>query len=237
MKIVIVRHADPDYPNNTLTKQGFIEIEALGKYYDASMFDDIYSSPMNRSVLTANAVIKGEKPIQLVDWLIEFHYPFINENGERTSNWDFKPSYINKHPELFTEDYLDCEFFKSIDLKGKYEVVISEFDKVLEKHGYKRNGKFYDVLDSNEKTIVFFCHFGMMTVLMSHLFNVPYTSLAQHMNCQPTGVTTLVSEEREKGIAQFRLLEFGDVSHLKRENIKPSFAGRFCEIFDSDDRH
>ena len=237
MKIVIIRHADPDYPNNTLTKQGFIEIEALGKYYNASMFDDIYSSPLNRSLLTAKAVIKDEKPINVVDWLIEFHHPFINEYGERQSNWDFKPAYINKHPEFFKEDYLDCELFKSVNLKEEYEEVIKNFDQVLEKHGYKRNGKFYDVIDSNQKTIVFFCHFGMMSVLLSHLFNNPYTVLAQFMNCQPTGVTTLVSEERERGIAQFRMLEYGDVSHLKRENIKPSFAGRYCEIYDSDDRH
>ena len=77
----------------------------------------------------------------------------------------------------------------------------------------------------------------MMSVLLSHLLNIPYTSLANFTVCAPTGVTTVVTEEREKGIAQFRMMEFGDTTHLKKEGLEPSFSARFCEIFDSNDRH
>lgn len=238
MKIIIIRHADPDYENDTLTKEGFVEAKILGKYYDASMFDDIYSSPLPRAKITADAVIKGEKDIKVVDWLIEFYHPVLTPEGERHTNWDFLPSYINKHPEiLFDKDMTEYQPFKDEHLKEKYDEVIKGFDSVLAKHGYHRNGLYYDVSKSSEETLVFFCHFGMMSVLLSHLMNIPYTVLAQFTVCLPTGVTTLISEEREKGIAQFRMLTFGDVSHLKRENVEPSFHGRFCEIFDSKDRH
>ena len=238
MKIIIIRHAEPDYPNNTLTPQGFIEAEALGKHYDASMFDDIYSSSLPRALLTAQAVVKGEKEIHVVDWLIEFVHRVKVGDNDRHLNWDFKPSFLKDHPEVYdNRDYLDCETLKTGNLKEEYEKVINEFDKVIEKHGYKKNGDFYDVIDGNTKTIVFFCHLGMMSVLLSRLLNIPYTALAQFMCCLPTGVTTVVSEEREKGIAQFRILRYGDLSHLEMENIEPSFAARFCEIYDSDDRH
>lgn len=239
MKIVIIRHAEPDYENNTLTEKGFIEAKALGKHYSASVFDDVYSSPLPRAKSTAEAVIKGEKEIKVRDWLIEFYHPVITPEGERHTNWDFTPSYLNKYPEIIKGDnYLeDYPPFKDVELKKKYDEVIKEFDEVLNKHGYHRNGLFYDVSKSSEETLVFFCHFGMMSVLLSHLLHVPYTLLAQFTVCLPTGVTTLVSEEREKGIASFRMITFGDISHLKEENIKPSFHGRFCEIFDSDDRH
>ena len=238
MKIVIIRHAEPDYENNTLTKKGFLEADILGKYYSANDFDYIYSSPLPRAILTAERVVKGVKPITQYDWLVEFYHPFINEDGEKQTNWEFKPSYLNKHPDLvFSKDYLDNPLLKSSEVDKYYEYVIKEFDQLLAKHGYVRDGNFYKVTNSNTDTIVLFCHFGMMSVLLSRLLNIPYTQLAQFTVCLPTGITTLVSEEREKGIAQFRMMTFGDISHLKREGIEPSFRGKFCEIFDSDDRH
>ena len=238
MKIVIIRHADPDNINNCLTEAGKIEAEALGKHYNASMFDDIYSSTLPRAVLTAQAVIKGEKEIKQVDWLREFFHDVTLEDGKKHLNWDFLPSFLEKHQEFLSPNYFeDCKEFKDVEMQKHYENVVNEFDKVLEKNGYKRDGHYYKVVDSNQKTIVFFCHFGMMCVLMSHLFNIPYTILTNFTVCQPSGVTTFVTEEREKGIAEFRMLEFGDVSHLKMEGIKPSFSARFCEIFDSEDRH
>ena len=32
MKLVIIRHADPDYPNNTITEKGKVEAELLAKF-------------------------------------------------------------------------------------------------------------------------------------------------------------------------------------------------------------
>ena len=240
MRIVIIRHADPDYDNNTLTPQGFKEAEALGKHYNASMFDDIYCSSLARARLTCDAVIKGEKDVTVCDWLQEFYHPYTNEDGLTTYPWDFMPNYVKRHPEvLYNPNYLDdYQPFKDINLKKEHDIVITEFDKILAKHGYKRNGLFYDVLDPNEKTIAFFCHFGMMSVLIAHIMNVPYTLIAQFLVCLPSGVTMLVSEEREKGVAQFRMQKYGDISHLKMEGIDPAFNARFCELFDNfDERH
>lgn len=33
MKILIIRHAEPDYEKNTLTEKGFLEADALGLYH------------------------------------------------------------------------------------------------------------------------------------------------------------------------------------------------------------
>ena len=237
MKIVLIRHGEPDNPHNTLTEKGFKEVEILGKYYNSSMFDYVYSSPLPRALLTAEAVIK-DKPITVLPWLQEFYYPFIKEDGKKQTNWDFLPSYLESHPQLvFSKDYLDDPLLESVGLKEKYQNVILEFDALLAKHGYERNGHFYRVNNSNKDTIVLFCHFGIMSVMLSRILDVPYTLLTQFMVCLPTGVTTLVSEEREEGIAQFRMLGYGDVSHLIREGMEPSFHARFCEIFKSEDRH
>lgn len=239
MKLVFVRHADPDYENHTLTKKGFEEIEALGKHYSADDFDYVYSSPLTRAKLTAEAVIKGKKDIIYLKWLEEFSH-FITIDTGKNIAWDFRPKYLSEHPELLKEGYLESDIMKTCNenIKEEYDNVISHFDELLASHGYKREGSFYKVTKPNEDTLVFFFHFGLMSVLMSRLLNIPYTIIAQYFCSQPTGVTTFVTQEREKGIAEFRCLVFGDVSHLKEENQEPAFAGRFCEMFDNkEQRH
>ena len=95
-----------------------------------------------------------------------------------------------------------------------YRQVTDGLDRLLESHGYKRNGKIYDVLSANRDTIVFFCHFGLECYLLSHLLYISPVALTHGFVAAPSSVTTLNTEEREKGKAIFRCASFGDISHL-----------------------
>ena len=44
-------------------------------------------------------------------------------------------------------------------------------------------------------------------------------------------VTETVTEEREQGTAQFRMLRYGDVGHLQAAGITPSFYARFTDVY------
>ena len=46
-----------------------------------------------------------------------------------------------------------------------------------------------------------------------------------------------MTEERRKGIATFRVLSYGDTSHLYIHGEPPAFAARFCECYEDDTRH
>ena len=75
-------------------------------------------------------------------------------------------------------------------------------------------------------------------MLLSRLLDVSPMVLWHHACAAPSSVTTLVTEERRKGIALFRMSGFGDISHLNANNEKPSFQARFCETFDDEtERH
>lgn len=228
MKIILIRHAEPDYKNNTLTEEGFKEIESLGHHYSDNDFDYVYSSPLNRAFLTAKAVIKN-KEIVVLDWLKEFEGRVLI-NGQKQVAWDIVPSYVNEHPELLTYEYKNMDIIKDSNVNENIDQIYDGFDKLLAKHGYFREKCTYRVTNGNDDTIVIFCHFCMMNILMSRLFNVPYLTLALNTFCPPTGITTLESEEREKGYANFRLVSFGDVSHLKQDNIPVSRSGKFINF-------
>ena len=233
MKIIIIRHAEPDYENDTLTNKGFREAKILGEYYKNEKLDYIYSSPLPRAKYTAEA-LAGSRPIIYKDYLIEFWHQ-INIDGVKKHNWDFLPSDIEKHPELVNDKFLDSKIAATANLRPLYDEVIKEFDKTLEEHGYKREGSYYRVSKPNKDTIVFVCHLGMMSLLMSRLSGIPYTQIAQYFFVAPTGVTIYQSEEREEGIAQFRCREFGNLDHLKRKNEPYSKFGSFKETFNEED--
>lgn len=244
MKIIIIRHGDPDYPNNTLTPTGFKEVDALGEYYKNYNFKEIYCSYLNRAKFTCDGLLKynstfKKNNIHVEEWLQEFNYP-IDEPVDHVlkNSWDFYPEYFTKNKNLYNNDtYLDDYLFHDSICKEKYKMVIKNLDNILKEEGYTREFGYYRVNKINKDTICFVCHLGMMNVLLSHLLNIPYVVLCQTFFCPPTGVTTLISEERHEGIAQFRVQGYGDISHLKIKGMEPSFAGRFCEVYSDNTRH
>ena len=70
-------------------------------------------------------------------------------------------------------------------------------------------------------------------VLLGHLLNISPMVLWHGLCAAPSSVTTVVTEERRKGIACFRVTAFGDISHLYAAGQAPAFAARFCETYDT----
>ena len=123
-------------------------------------------------------------------------------------------------------------------MEDVYDKVTKEFDTLLAKHGYVRENGYYRVEKESTETITFFCHFGLICVLLSHLWNVSPFTLWNSFALAPTSVTEVVTEERKQGIAYFRGLKIGDISHLYAGNEEPSFAARFCETYSNkEQRH
>ena len=58
MKLLIIRHGDPDYKNDTLTPKGWIEADLLSKRLEKINISKIYCSPLGRAKDTAKATLK-----------------------------------------------------------------------------------------------------------------------------------------------------------------------------------
>lgn len=241
MKIVIIRHGDPDYEKDSLTEKGFREAELLSNKISKMDVKAFYVSPLGRARDTANVTLKKMgRTAKTLSFLREFHSPVIDINTKkRVIPWDLMPKHWTSVDDFLDfEKWADTDFMKSGKVKNEYIRVTKEFDKVLKSHGYQKNGRYFKVLDANKDTIVFFCHFGVECVLLSHLLCISPVILWHSFVAAPTSVTTLISEEREKGSAYFRCRSFGDLSHLYASDEEPAFAGRFCEIYDDDtERH
>lgn len=257
MKLLFVRHGDPDYEHDTLTSRGWTETKALVKRFEHMEVKEFFVSPLGRARDTASCTLNAlNRTAQVCDWLQEFPssvkldghpdlqyaYPdkVQREDGLYAKvTWDILPGYWACQSEcLHPVNWRNSEIAKAGDLLSVYDSVISQFDAFLSRHGYVRQGNYYKVEKSNRDTLVFFCHYGVTCVLLSHLMNVSPFILWHGTVLAPTSVTTFCTEEREQGIAYFRGTQLGDISHLWAAGIEPSFSARFCETYDSwEERH
>ena len=221
MRLIFIRHGDPDYEHDSVTEKGLREISLLADKMQKEDVTEFYLSPKGRAQRTAQATLERV------------------DTGEEHLIWDFMPSFMDRYPDLYSaERWQSLPFIAKSAVPREYAKVCEGIDALLEQHGYRRKGTYYEVLRANRETLVFFCHFGVTCVILSHLFNMSPVALLQHLVAAPSSVTTLYTEERERGIASFRCAAYGDVSHLYAGGEPPAFSARFCERYeDFDERH
>lgn len=235
MRLLIVRHGDPDYEHDTLTEKGWREATLLADYLKNERIDEAYVSTMGRASDTASLTLekKGMTPVYC-DWLREFSHPVFRPDkpkGEKaTECWDWLPADWTVRECLYDKDrWAEDPVMAEGNIGAYYEEVARELDKVLANHGYVREGNLYRVEKESRETLAFFCHFGVTCVLLGHLLGISPMPLWHGLTAAPTSVTEVFTEERRPGIASFRASKIGDTSHLYIGGEPVSKSARFRE--------
>lgn len=243
MRIIFIRHGDPDYVNDSLTEKGIREAKLLAKR--VAKWDNItqfYCSPLGRAKKTASYSLEavGREAVTY-EWMKEFTYKIDDPvTGRHGVPWDFMPAYWTEIPEMYDrEGWKNTAIYRSNDaLLPAYNEVCEELDGLLSSYGYTRHNNYYltapakkDDSTKAEDTIVIFCHLGVTCMMLSHLLNISPVLLLHGFFLAPTSVTVLASEERMENNAIFRVQVMGDVTHLLTGNEPVSGAGYFTDPF------
>lgn len=240
MKLLIIRHGDPNYEIDSLTEKGWKEAEMLAERIAPLDIKAYYVSPLGRAKDTASLTLKkAGREAEVLPWAREYNTRILGENGERRIPWDMLPEKWTAVPEYYDKDkWYDVPVMKEAGMEEGLRWVWDGLDELLARHGYKREGMYYRAEKPNEDTIAIFCHFGVECVMLGHLLGISPMALWHGFMAAPTSVTTVNTEERRDGIASFRVSAFGDISHLYAKGEEPAFAGRFCETFaNTEQRH
>lgn len=252
MRLVIIRHGDPDYEHDSLTEQGWREAALLADRISRMEVKEFYTSPLGRARATASLTLEkmGRTAVEC-PWLREFAPQIMRPDvpDHLTISWDWLPQDWTEVDEFYRRDLWSTSPVMReavaadpvtgetrVGIQEEYDWVVRGLDGVLAQHGYQRKGGIYRTRQSNRDTLVFFCHFGVECVLLSHLLGVSPMVLWHGTVAAPSSVTILNTEERRRGKASFRMACFGDISHLYEAGEEPSFAARFCETYDSQER-
>ncbi len=241
MKLIIIRHGDPDYEHDSLTPQGRIEAELMAKRLSQMEITAFYVSPLGRAQATADYTLKTMgRSAETRDWMREFHAPITDiHTGETRIPWDWLPADWTTIPAFYDKDkWYQEKVMADANVIGEARRVYEGLDKLIAQYGYEREGNYYRAVRPNMDTIVLFCHFGVECVMLGHLLGMSPMVLWHGCAAAPTSMTVLTTEERREGIAYFRMNTFGDTGHLYIAGEKPSFSARFCEMYsNTDERH
>ncbi len=233
MKIIIVRHGDPDYQHDCLTGRGRREAELAAERLCRIPVKNYYVSPLGRARETAQYTLdRVGRSAEVMEWLHEFGPLTLRPDldGRRTICWDWYPADWTSRPVFYDKDrWWQDPVMMEADVKSSYDWVTANLDRLLARHGLVRDGMNYRVTMETHDTIMMFCHFGVECVLLSHMLGISPMILWHGFLSLPTGVTTVYTEERTKGTASLRVTGFGDTSHLAGSGLEDSTRGQYRE--------
>lgn len=241
MRIILIRHGDPNYKKDGLTEKGIREARLLSdRTAEWKDITAIYCSPYGRAQETAAYSLKQiKKEAVTLPWLHEFDFCIDDPvTGRHGVPWDLMPEYWTEIPEMYgKQSWRETEIYRSNPaLLPAYDDICQNLDELLSSYGYKRYHNYYrtgrtETPDAQDTTIVCFCHLGIILVMLSHLLGISPAVLLHSFYIAPTSVTVLATEERIPGSASFRVQVMGDTSHLRAGNEPVSTSGYFTDTF------
>lgn len=216
MRLHIIRHADPDYENNTLTPAGHLEAQALARRLATRGLDRLYTSPLPRARLTAGYAANLLKlDVEVLEWTAEPYLHFELEPWGRAAAWDLPGEIIRGGDALPTHaDWHTLAPLADPAIRETFERVRRDSDAFLEALGYRREGGRYRIVRGHRERVAVVCHNGTALFWLAHLLEVPLTLFWSGFWMAPSSVTTVLFDERSREWAVPRCLHFGDVSHL-----------------------
>lgn len=234
MLLYIIRHADPDYKNGTITEKGHKEAQALAQIIDQLQPTHLYSSPLGRAKDTASYSVKAlGLPLGIEDWTQEIDGYTVEQEAPygRSAIWDYHPEKIREMSiqGLTEEDWFKHPPYKDTGYEQVLESIGNHSDRFLAKHGMIRDNQVYRIDESVEQVrsqkIVVFCHGGFGLSWLSHLLRIPFPLVYSSFYLWPSSVTTLLFEERKTGIVTPRCIGLADITHLKIAGLSPQPRG------------
>lgn len=234
MRIYIIRHADPDYENDTITPRGHLEAKALAERMLRENIDSIYCSPLQRAQHTMNYTreLTG-LPFETQDWLAEIqNWQTRDTQGRPIPAWNVDGEIIRSRRPLLTNDnFYESEHFSNPSIRQGFTEIQSHSDRFMEAAGFRREDGRYRILQPSERKIAVFCHMGFGLTWLAHLLEMPLPLLWSGIWLAPSSVTTILMDTRSDQWAVPRCLGLGDISHLYDSNLPVSSQGIIANFY------
>jgi probable phosphoglycerate mutase len=221
MEVLLIRHGDPDYANDSLTPKGLREAQRLAEGLADLRIDQIYVSPLGRAAQTCafTAGTRGVEPITL-DWL--------RERGIKRGPvylWEAPGEMFLGTETLATQNDWHASGGAMPEGEEQFQRVRAGFDDLMRSYGYVRERHRYRVMQHSEARIAMFSHKGVIMTLLSDVLHWAMPMVFVSLHIHPSGVTRLQMVE-EDGYARWMALAINDLSHLGSTLHAPTYQHR-----------
>ena len=216
MRIIFVRHGEPDYARDCLTEQGRLQAQAAAERLRAEGIEAIYASPLGRAAETAAAAAEVLKlPVTTLDYMRELHWGSIDGTPVPCDGhpWDLADLLAGGGYNLNDSGWREMSCFRNNKVTAEADYVAQMTDEWLRTLGYERNGAYYRCSrpDDRQKTIALFSHGGSSAAAMGHILNLPFPYACGLFHLEFTGIT-IIRLDRNPGSQRMPCLELANDS-------------------------
>ncbi|MGG6314151.1 histidine phosphatase family protein [Paenibacillus macerans] len=234
MRIYIIRHADPDYANDTITPAGHSEAKALATRLAKEKMNRIYCSPVKRAqhTMAYTRDLTGLQ-VETQSWLAEIQdWSAKDASGREITAWNVGGDIIRGRKPLPThEEWHAAEPFRSPNIRRGFEEIRAASDRFLEAAGFCREDGRYRIVRPSDEKLAVFCHMGLGMAWIAHLLELPLPLVWSGVWLPPSSVTTILMDARNEEWAVPRCLGMGDVSHLYEAGLPVSRQGIIANFY------
>ena len=224
MRIVVVRHGEPNYERDCLTPLGRKQAKAAAERLREEGIEEIYSSPFGRAKETAQAASDalGIRPIKVLDFMHELYWGSVDGTPTFANGhpWDIADALARQGWDLTRTDWPEHPYFSNNQVTASAAYVARETDAWLETLGYVREGAYYRCAreDDEQHTVALFCHGGSSAAALAHIFNLPFPYMCGtlHLPFTSLSIVRFTSVPGDKTLPVMELI--GDGRHI--EGIK-----------------
>ena len=220
MKLILVRHGDPNYELDCLTEKGHKQAKIVAKRLMAEGIDEIFVSPQGRAMQTAQAFadLSGIGPMHVLDFMREIRFGKEDALYKSGNPWLCSFDLVREGKDLQSPDWRSYPEFAENTATIDADKVMAGVDEWLGTMGYQREGLYYRCTSEkeNDKTIVLFSHGGSSTALLSRVFNIPFPHMCVVLGHLPHTAITILEFDPTPGALTMPIMELGvDAGHLK----------------------
>lgn len=214
MRIIFVRHGEPNYEKDCLTETGRKQAEAAAARLEREGISEIYASSMGRAQETAMFTArKLGLPVRTLDFMHEISWggPDVPMEGHP---WTISDWMIDeKQFDFYREDWRQHPYFKNNSAVNCLDDISGKFDALLLRQGYRHEGPRYYCETDRQKTIAVFSHGGSGACALSHLLALPFPYVCSVMPYGLTSVTILNFPVQKGAYVHPRIELFNDLTH------------------------
>lgn len=236
MWLFFVRHGMPDYAKDCLTEYGKKQAVAIAERFAIFGLDKIYASTLGRATETAQITAKRlNLDVEGVDFAREDlawdEFSLIMEDGNLGwCFWDKKTlkEFNSKEVKKLGDKWYDSPLFADTKYKSGTLRVKKAVVEFMENLGYRFDEKTgaYNAVKHVHDRVALFAHGGFSMIFTSCLLNIPYPLFCTRFQHIGTSAATAFHIEDEGEGLLPRILQYGNDSHLYKENLLDGFDMR-----------
>ncbi len=201
MRIIFVRHGEPDYAHDCLTELGCAQAKTAAVRLKDEGIEEIWSSPLGRALETANAAAEAlGLPVQTLDFMREVTWGSVDGTQIFAGGhpWAIVDEMVRQGIPLNSPGWRDSPYFQNNRVLACVDSVERGIDEWLKQYGYVRNGVYYrhTAEEPSTRTIALFSHGGSSCAAMGHILNLPFPYACALLHIEFAGITVVQMDPR-----------------------------------------